>query len=345
MKILVYHLFRIWVKLGFSIFFKEIRIKGRNNLPDRNTAVIFLPNHQNTFLDAICVAMSSSRRNHYMARGDIFTNPTVKKLTAWINLRPIYRIRDGREALGKNEAVFNELVEFLSKNQGVMLHPEGTHSLQYRTRALKKGFARISLRFMDNYPKHKLVLVPVGLNYDRFTRFRSNLTIAIGEAIDARQYLGDDKNKAIDKMVSDVAEGIKSLTLQIPAENYDEHYQRLREANADLSNYEKVQKLLTQNKIEDQGRDPWQPSFLEKILYPLALLLHFPAIFLWKKIKPTFKDCAWHGPIKLVIGTFITPLYLLIFTMLIGILGNWLGALAYLAVSILITPVLKFGQD
>lgn len=344
MRTLVYHLMRLQVRIAFSFYFRKLRIEGRENLPDRNTAVIFLPNHQNTFMDALCVAISTTRINHYMARGDIFGNPKVKNITSWVNLRPIYRIRDGLKAMGKNEAVFAELIYFLSKKQGVMLHPEGTHSLKYHLRTISKGFTRIAFGFMEKHPDQELKLVPVGLNYDRHTRYRSNVSIVFGPAIDARDYGNLESNGNANTMRKDVEAAMKELSLQIPQETYDQDYQKLRDIHADLSDFRNAQRALSMQK-PPVAKDQWEARWYEKALFPLAFLCHWPAILLWKKLKGNFKDRAWHGPVKFAIGSFFSPLYLLIFTLTIAALSSWIWGVAFLLVAVAIAPVLRINQS
>ncbi len=350
MRKLFYYFMWTWIRIGFFFFYKKFRVEGRQHLPARHKAVIFLPNHQNTFLDALCVAISNTRINHYMARGDIFGSRRIKKMASLINLRPIYRMRDGGvEALGKNEQVFDELIEFLHQKHGVMLHPEGTHSLEYRLRSISKGFTRIAFGALKKYPGLELEIVPVGLNYGHHTKYRSNTTVKYGKPIKVKPYLHmSDRKAATNELRQLVARRIEELTIQIPQQEYDEIHRQLRDKNLDFSRPEEVQPLVDDRQERENGRshrDHFKPYWFESILYPLVYLNNLPSILIWKKLKPNFKDIAWHGAIKFAIGVFLTPVFYLLQTLLIAWLANWNWALLYLLLSVLSTPILRIGQS
>ncbi|MBK7389510.1 MAG: 1-acyl-sn-glycerol-3-phosphate acyltransferase [Bacteroidetes bacterium] len=56
------------------------KLKELNIFPDG--PIVFAPNHQNAFLDAVLVACSSKRNPFFLARADVFKNPRAAK---WLN--------------------------------------------------------------------------------------------------------------------------------------------------------------------------------------------------------------------------------------------------------------------
>ncbi len=342
-----YYFVRFLLKIGFLCFFKKFKVIGRKNI-SKKRSTLFLPNHQNTFLDALTIAASYRGMSHYMARADIFTSPKLIWLMSTVNLRPIYRIRDGKKAVAKNEQVFKELEEFLSKGEAVMIHPEGTHNLEYRLRSLHKGFTRLAFGFLERFPNQELDIIPVGINYDNHTDFRQKASVHYGKAIDARTYFEmEDRNTATSILMNDVSAAMKGLITHIePEENYQEKYTALRDAGADFSNPKETQdflRLLESEQTLTKAKVK-KPGIVERAMYPLVYVNNIVFVLLWKKLRPIFKDEAWHSAIKLCLGTFLGPLvYLLQTSIVYWILGP-VWALLYLFLSLSTLPILRLGQ-
>lgn len=339
---------RFYLRIGFVFFYKKFSVQGLENIPKKK-AVMYLPNHQNTFMDALVVAVSQSKVTHYMARADIFTNKTMIWLMSTVNLRPIYRLRDGKKAVIKNEQVFEELQDFMSKGESVMLHPEGTHSLKYRLRPLTKGFTRLAFGFLERFPHMELEIIPVGINYSAHSRYRSKVSVIYGKPIDVRPFFEkEEQNQAALELRDLVYERIKPLITHIKdEEGYDEIFAELRHAGADFSDPDQTRALLKEIEAgqETEPQEIRQPNVIEKQLYQLVYLNNWFIMLLWKKLKPTFKDRAWHGPIKFCLGIFVLPLVYLLQASLVWALSSWRWAVTYLIISILSVSVLRIKQD
>lgn len=342
-----YYFIRFMLQVGFLCFFKKFKVVGRKNIPKKRS-VLFLPNHQNTFLDALTIATSYRGMSHYMARADIFTNPRLIWLMSTVNLRPIYRIRDGKKAVAKNEQVFNELIDFLNDGEAVMIHPEGSHNLEYRLRPLHKGFTRLAFGFLDKYPQKELDIIPVGINYDNHTDYRQKGSVHYGKPIDARTYYNmQDRTEATGLLMEKVSDEIKQLITHIePVERYQEKYEALRAAGADFSEPDETQQML--QKLEHGETLPVvkkkKVGMIDKILYPFVYVNNIAFVLLWKKLKPVFKDVAWHSAIKLCLGIFLGPLVYLLQTALVYWIFGPVWAALYLFLSLSTLPALRIGQ-
>jgi hypothetical protein len=66
-----------------------------------------LANHPNGLIDPLVITCNIPRANYYLVRAAVFKNPLVKKMLGYLNLMPVYRIRDGLRNLKKNDAIFN----------------------------------------------------------------------------------------------------------------------------------------------------------------------------------------------------------------------------------------------
>ncbi len=343
-----YYAVRAQLQLGFILFFRKFTVKGKEHISGTRPT-LFLPNHQNTFLDALTLAVSTRRMTHYMARADIFTNPKLIWLMSTINLRPIYRIRDGKKAVAKNQQVFSELQSFLNDGECVMIHPEGTHSLKYRLKSLHSGFTRLAFGFLEKYPDQQLDIIPVGINYSNHTDFRSSASIHYGQPTDARHYFEmEDRNFAIQQLRDKMEKEIRQLVVHIePEDEYEEKVEQLRAAGADFSEMEATREKL--QKIQGGEELPparvKRPNLLERLLYPLVYLNNIVFVLLWKKLKPVFKDPAWHGSMKFVLGTFLGPGVYFVQTLVIYLFLGPVWAFLYIFFSLVTLPILRIGQE
>jgi len=200
-----------WVKIAVRIFFKNIQIIGKEQIP-KNAPVIFALNHQNTLLDALVMAVSVREPVHFMTRADIFKKQNIARLLKSINLIPIYRIRDGYGALSQNEEVIEHCIDLLRQNKHILIFPEGSHNYQRHLRPLKKGIARIAV---DAALKNEaeVLVIPVGINYGSHKHSRSWLHIQIGAPISVQQSLvqfDNHKAKAENDLMSKIEVGLKN---------------------------------------------------------------------------------------------------------------------------------------
>ena len=125
-----YVLLREIIRIPYRLFYRKIRVIGRENIP-KEKPVIFAPNHQNALMDPLAMIYSNSKQIVFLARGDAFFGGFVNILFNFFKILPVYRQQDGKSALKKNEAVFDESVDYLEQNGGFCLFrkPYITHSV------------------------------------------------------------------------------------------------------------------------------------------------------------------------------------------------------------------------
>ncbi len=110
--------------------------------------------------------------------------------------------------------------------------PEGNHAGFRRLRQLKKGFARIAFQAEEanDFLLH-MKIVPVGIDYECYTTYRSTLLVNFGEPMDLAPFYGIyKKNPAIglNKIKEALAERMKPLMIHIESEKYYTFYDELR---------------------------------------------------------------------------------------------------------------------
>jgi 1-acyl-sn-glycerol-3-phosphate acyltransferase len=227
-----YYLF-FWYEIFCArIFYRKIMVVNKDRIP-RNKPMIFAMNHQNAVMDALVVLNGYRRNILFLARGDAFKNPFILRLLTLFKMLPIYRMRDGIGELGKNEEIFQITTDVLSRKRcPVGLMPEGNHGNKRMLRPLVKGVFRIAFRAQEEYgEKDGVQIVPVGLDYEKYTNFRTKLFVNFGEPIPVNQYFKayqEDSPRAINAIRDKLSEELSKYMIDIRSQEFYDMYMNLR---------------------------------------------------------------------------------------------------------------------
>ncbi|MBQ6067867.1 MAG: 1-acyl-sn-glycerol-3-phosphate acyltransferase [Bacteroidales bacterium] len=185
-----YSLFLPVVLYGVRCHYRRFMVKGRENIPWGEPFII-APCHQNALMDALVVLQVMNRKTVFLARADIFQNPVARFFLTWLRISPVYRIRDGRESLSRNEDIFNTSREVIEKNVPLCLMAEGRHNDRHQLLPLVKGMFRIAGATQVELGDRPLYILPVGLDYDHYECLYHNVCANIGKPIDVRQFVDE----------------------------------------------------------------------------------------------------------------------------------------------------------
>lgn len=229
---IIYIVCFVVVFIGYRIFLKRIRVKGLKNYP-RNRPVIIAANHTNAFLDAIIFHFVFFENIYSLARGDVFKSALNRFFLNKFNVLPIFRLQEGAEHLHKNEASFNKSIKVLEHNKPLLIFPEGNCVQEKRLRKLKKGMARIAfLAEEKNNFQLELCILPVGINYLNFTKFRGELFLNIGKPIDVKDYREAylaDKQKSFTNLSNDIHRNLKELLVIVDEKENETLFEQINE--------------------------------------------------------------------------------------------------------------------
>ena len=185
---LLYKVLLKYVLLVYDFAFSRISIRGTENIPT-DGAVIFAPNHTNAFMDAFTVLKVAKRPVVFVARADVFRNPIAAKVFNFLKIMPIMRMRDGRENLKKNDKIMQTAVEVLKHGVPFGIFCEGTHRMKHSILSLVKGIFRIAIQADEALQGEMPVyIVPIGIEYGSYTRYRSTISVQVGEAFDVSEF-------------------------------------------------------------------------------------------------------------------------------------------------------------
>ena len=187
-KTVLYSILRIYSNFIYRRWFNSIEINGKGNIPG-NTSVIFAPNHQNGFIDAMALLSSSPGPIVFLARADLFRKKILDRILRALKIMPAYRIKDGIQNLKKNEDSFEQAIEVLLHKEFFCLMPEGGQDEVRTLRPLVKGMFRIAFSTQDILKDTDSVkIVPVGIDYSNYDHSGGHLIVNFGKAINIGEY-------------------------------------------------------------------------------------------------------------------------------------------------------------
>ena len=184
---MLFHYVRFSVKLSY----RSILQVGEENIP-KDGAIIFAPNHTNTLMDALVVLAYNCQPKVFVARADIFRNRKLAQIFTFLKIMPIMRQRDGISAVKKNQEIIDKAVDVLKDRIPFCIFPEGTHQAKYSSLPLSKGIFRIAYQAHDLMPDAPLYIVPVGIKYGDFFRFRSTIRMEFGKPINVGEFIAEN---------------------------------------------------------------------------------------------------------------------------------------------------------
>ena len=179
--------------------YRKLEIFGEENLP-KDGAIILTPNHCNTLMDALVILRAFKDQTVFGARADIFNKPFLAKIMFFLRILPMVRQRDGLRNVLKNHETQESIVETLENGVRFCMYPEGRHRPAHSLQTLGKGVFRAALaassKFGDKMPVY---IVPVGIEYGDYFRYRSTSLITYGQPINVTEFVKkhDVENEAL----------------------------------------------------------------------------------------------------------------------------------------------------
>lgn len=215
----LYWFLRYYVDFSLRLSYRSIIYVGKEKIPT-DGAIIYAPNHTNALMDAMVILAMDTKPKVFVARADIFRNPTLAKIFTFLKIMPIMRQRDGFNELKKNQDTINKAVDVLRDRIPFCIFPEGTHQTKYSSLPLSKGIFRIAFQAQELMPDMPLYIIPTGLIYGNFFRFRSTVRVQIGEPINVGEFIANhsdlSQQEQMTKMKDLLTERIQSSILYIP---------------------------------------------------------------------------------------------------------------------------------
>lgn len=281
-----YTFFRPYIQWAIRNTYSKVTVKGLENIPDpEKVSVLITGNHCNTLMDALVLLQARKAPTAFVARADIFKKPFFAKILGNLRILPIYRQRDGGDSKEKNIAIFDNVVECLNAGMAFAIFPEGMHRPRRSLLPIKKGVFRIAQQAVGSNPDRKVVIVPMGLEYDDYFNIMRPVTISFGGPMEIKG------GEALDSLAEELRTRISGLISYFP----------------DDENLEANEKAFEESKKRHYG--PLH-MLLAVALLPVFLisgLLCSPMLILAGILNSAIKDRAWHNTMRFGSKLFLTP--------------------------------------
>jgi 1-acyl-sn-glycerol-3-phosphate acyltransferase len=214
-----------------NFFYRKVIVLGTENIRT-DDPVIFAPNHQNALMDALAVLFTHKGQPVFLARADIFKRKSIAAILYFLKILPVYRIRDGFSSVKGNDEIFVKTIDVLKNKNGLVILPEGDHAGFRRLRQLKKGICRVAFQSDEATGfTLKIKIIPVGLDFSNYSRFRQVLTVAYGKPIEVSEYYDSYKispERALNELRSRLSDEMKGIMIHIESEEDYEAIDELR---------------------------------------------------------------------------------------------------------------------
>lgn len=197
-------------KAACSVFYRIDRI---GSAPAAGAAIL-LPNHPNALLDPALVWATAQRDVRFLAKSTLFQTP-LRILLNGAGAIPVYRQIDKGADTSRNTEMFAAVADALAAGDAICIFPEGISHSKGRLEPLRTGAARMALAAERDGTE--VALVPVGLNFDRKTTFRSRVTVVFGPAFSGRDLLparDGDLAPAVRALTDRIAEHMRNLLVE-----------------------------------------------------------------------------------------------------------------------------------
>ncbi len=296
---MLYQILLFLIRIALKIFCVSIRVHNKKALRQKGPLLI-VANHPDSFFDALVIAANCTYPVSFLARGDVFTKPWHNFLLRSLNMMPVYRQREGKEHLYKNQNSFDASVEVL-KNGGILLiFIEGTCLNKNEIQPFKKGAARILQQAVAQGVSPSVL--PAVITYNGFKHFGKKIFLMLGSAVPATMFFTsntEQQNEASQR------------------NNFNNH----------------VMEQMTSLFKEPPSKKYKRPLYLFPII-GIAWLWHAPLYISIKTfVAHKTKGTVFYDSVLFAVLLFAYPLYLILLFMLLQATGlpSWLNAIVVIA--------------
>ncbi len=212
---MLYSIIKAILRPAVLIYFRKIKVVNKERLPKKGPFIV-VANHPNTFMDPFVIG-GYFKPLHFLTQGGIFKQKWKHKFFRKIHMVPIYRKQDVTGTSRDNEATFGECKQFLQNGGRLVIFPEGNSFLERTLREIKTGTARIAL---DSEAEKNfslgLKIVPIGLDYSAPKKFRSEVTMRIGESFTIEEYqqqFAEKPRDAVKALTDRIRDSLEKVTI------------------------------------------------------------------------------------------------------------------------------------
>lgn len=273
--------------MALKIFCVSIKVHNKKALQQRGPLLI-VANHPDSFFDALVIAANCTYPISFLARGDVFTKPWHNFLLRALNMMPVYRQREGKEHLHKNQNSFDASVAVFKNGGTVLIFIEGICLNKNEIQPFKKGAARILQQAVAAGVTP--AVLPAVITYNGFKHFGKKIYLMLGTTVSANQFFNNTAEPE---------------NIAIQRNNFNNHVMR---------------EMLSLYK-EPPSKKYKRPLYLFPII-GIAWFWHAPLFLLIKTFAAyKTKGTVFYDSVLFALLLFAYPIYLLFIFLLLSSIG------------------------
>jgi glycerol-3-phosphate O-acyltransferase/dihydroxyacetone phosphate acyltransferase len=213
----LYALLRAVAGMALRWFYRRIEVHGIERIP-RTGPVLFVVNHPNALVDALLVGWAVPRRIRITAKATLFDNPVAAMFLSWAGVLPLRRAVDVRTRAqdtdpSRNRDTFRAINEALRRGGAILVFPEGKTHDEPSLAPIKTGAARMALQARDSGAAPTVVVVPIGLTFERKDAPRSRVLVQVGEPIALDNWRLPQDQRPVEALTADIEMRLRAVTL------------------------------------------------------------------------------------------------------------------------------------
>lgn len=220
-----YTFLRFFVDWSVRSSYRKYQVEGIENLP-KDGSVIWASNHTNALMDPMVMLPANKIRKVFVARADIFKKKWAQRALYFLRVMPIYRIRDGINAVKQNDEAIAQATGVILDGVPFIIFPEATHRPKHSLLKLSKGIFHIAENAIEKSNGKPVYIQPIGIEYSDYFRFRGKVLVRFGKPLSVNKFLEEHADEpapvAMLQMRSLLSDALAKEIVYIPDdEDYD----------------------------------------------------------------------------------------------------------------------------
>lgn len=204
------------VRALVRFYYPRIEVTGGSLIP-QSGPVLLVANHPNSLIDPVLLGIAAQRPVRLMAKAPLFDVPVFGGVLRALGMVPAYRGSDDAKQVTKNLESLAAAARQIAAGAAMGIFPEGKSHDAAQLAMVRSGAARLAMQAVAAGAKD-LVVVPVGINYERKERFRTAVWLQVGRPIDAAAWLrmhGGDEHTAMRTLTQEIAARLKRCVVHL----------------------------------------------------------------------------------------------------------------------------------
>lgn len=210
--------------MGGTLSRAHYRIRRSGAAVPSEGPILLVGNHTNGLIDGALLMGVTERKVHFLVKYKLLKVPLLGTLIRRAGSIPVYRKKDNVDT-SKNVDAFEAVYKTLERGGVIGVFPEGSSHSDPHLQELKTGTARMALGAeARNGFGLGVQIVPVGIHYTDRQRYRSEVSVWLGEPIGVRDFAdahAEDPWAASSELTLRIREALRSVTI-----NMDRHEDR-----------------------------------------------------------------------------------------------------------------------